>query len=452
MTSNPTTTAVSAPGKVLLAGGYLVLDRAYTGLVFGLSARINVVASEIHTMPGVHLTEIVVESPQFVDAVWRYGFHLAPEDGGITVTQLHVGSKINRNPFVETTLSYALTYIASINKQRPNHVLTSTRLVILADNDYYSLPTATAAAIAAPIAGKGSRFARYPYTIGEAHKTGLGSSAALVTSLTAALLTHHLPTALFDLTSEAGKQTLHNLAQAAHCAAQGKIGSGFDVAAAVFGSCRYRRFSPSLLSDLTSPGTPGFADALVRKVDEMLAWDVEVDKAGVSLPEGVCLRMCDVDCGSQTVGMVKKVLEWRKGSPEASKALWDDLQARNEDLAGVLRAGQVEGVGPAIAAVRELIRAMGEGSGVPIEPASQTELLDALGGLEGVLGGVVPGAGGFDALALVMRDDESTRKRVEGFLEGWSKDKGGRVRLLGVRGEMDGARREDLDEYAEWLS
>ncbi|KAK2034503.1 phosphomevalonate kinase [Colletotrichum zoysiae] len=449
MTSNPTTTAVSAPGKVLLAGGYLVLDRAYTGLVFGLSARINVVAAEIHTMPGVHLTEIVVESPQFVDAVWRYGFHLAPEDGGITVTQLHVGSKINPNPFVETTLSYALTYIASVNKQRPNHALTSTRLVILADNDYYSLPAATTAT---PIAGKGSRFARYPYTIGEAHKTGLGSSAALVTSLTAALLTHHLPTALFDLTSEAGKHTLHNLAQAAHCAAQGKVGSGFDVAAAVFGSCRYRRFSPSLLSDLVSPGTPGFADTLVRKVDELRSWDVEVDKAGVSLPEGVCLRMCDVDCGSQTVGMVKKVLEWRKGDPGASKALWDELQARNEELAGVLRDGKVGGVGAALGAVRRLIRAMGEGSGVPIEPASQTELLDALGGVDGVLGGVVPGAGGFDALALVMRDDEATRQRVEEFLEGWSKEKGGQVRLLGVKGEMEGARREELDEYAGWLS
>ena len=32
------TVAVSAPGKVLLAGGYLVLDRKYTGLVFELSA------------------------------------------------------------------------------------------------------------------------------------------------------------------------------------------------------------------------------------------------------------------------------------------------------------------------------------------------------------------------------------------------------------------------------
>ncbi|KAI8264967.1 hypothetical protein K4K58_011936 [Colletotrichum sp. SAR11_239] len=371
--ADTTATAVSAPGKVLLAGGYLVLDRAYTGLVFGLSARVNVVAAEIHTSPGVHLTEIIVESPQFLDATWRYGFHLAPEDGGITVTQLQVGSKINPNPFVETTLSYALTYIASINKRRPNHALTSTRLIILADNDYYSLPDTTPGAAAQ----QQGRFARYPHTLSEAHKTGLGSSAALVTSLTAALLTHHLPSNLFNLASEAGKHTLHNLAQAAHCAAQGKVGSGFDVAAAVFGSCRYRRFSPSLLDGLGAPGQPGFAEALVRKVDEFQGWDVEVDKS-VSLAPGLCLRMCDVDCGSQTVGMVKKVLAWRKEDAAGSKALWDELQGRNEALAAVLKDGRTEEVGAAVGKVRGLIRKMGEGSGVPIEPPSQTELLDAM--------------------------------------------------------------------------
>jgi phosphomevalonate kinase len=86
---NPTV-AVSAPGKVLLAGGYLVLDRKHTGLVFGLSARINVIASEIHTSQGVQLHEVVVDSPQFLDAQWRYGYHLAPEGGGIKVTQLQV--------------------------------------------------------------------------------------------------------------------------------------------------------------------------------------------------------------------------------------------------------------------------------------------------------------------------------------------------------------------------
>lgn len=83
------TVAVSAPGKVMLAGGYLVLDRRYTGLVFGLSARINVVACETHSRPGVQqLNEIVVDSPQFLEARWRYCYEPASEGGGVKVTQL----------------------------------------------------------------------------------------------------------------------------------------------------------------------------------------------------------------------------------------------------------------------------------------------------------------------------------------------------------------------------
>jgi len=81
-------TVVSAPGKVLLAGGYLVLDRAYTALVFGLSARIHILVRDIETSSGVELSEIVVQSPQFRDATWNYGYHLAEGQGGIQVIQL----------------------------------------------------------------------------------------------------------------------------------------------------------------------------------------------------------------------------------------------------------------------------------------------------------------------------------------------------------------------------
>lgn len=90
---NPTarslpTTAVSAPGKVLLAGGYLVLDREYTGLVFGLNARIHVHIRPLITSSGVSLEEIIVRSPQFRKAIWGYGYRLAENDGGVQVFQL----------------------------------------------------------------------------------------------------------------------------------------------------------------------------------------------------------------------------------------------------------------------------------------------------------------------------------------------------------------------------
>jgi phosphomevalonate kinase len=84
----PKCTAVSAPGKVLLAGGYLVLDRAYTGLVFGLSARIHVLVEEIESSEGVELKEIQVVSPQFQDARWNYGYQIEGHGEGVEVVQL----------------------------------------------------------------------------------------------------------------------------------------------------------------------------------------------------------------------------------------------------------------------------------------------------------------------------------------------------------------------------
>jgi phosphomevalonate kinase len=86
--NKPAIAAVSAPGKVLLAGGYLVLDRDYTGLVFGLDARIHVHIRPLVTGSGVDLQEIIVKSPQFKDAVWEYGYRLTEHNGGMQVLPL----------------------------------------------------------------------------------------------------------------------------------------------------------------------------------------------------------------------------------------------------------------------------------------------------------------------------------------------------------------------------
>jgi len=149
--------------------------------------------------------------------------------------------------------------------------------------------------------------------------------------------------------------------------------------------------------------------------------------------------MCDVDCGSETVGMVKQVLAWKKDDPEGSKKLWDELQGCNETLAKKLTAGAgIEEFRKAFGEIRERIREMGTKSGVPIEPKEQTELLDAVtAGVEGVAGGVL------------VKDDEETMSAIEKFLEKWSKEKGSNVKLLGTRGELEGARKEDASRYVE---
>lgn len=371
------------------------------------------------------------------------------------LTLLASGPPVDANHFVETTLNYVLTYIAYADRSRIKGTFKPASFIVLADNDYYSSPSdapsdPTQQKSPSSSSSTTPRFRRYPTALRDAHKTGLGSSAAIVTALTASLLAHYMGPRALDLSSPDGRRVLHNLAQLAHCAAQGKVGSGFDVAAAVYGSSVYRRFSPSLVPSL-APGEPGFAPLVSDAVDGRADWDCEVRPELVGLPPGVAIRMCDVDCGTQTVGMVKKVLEWRDRNPEEARRAYDGLQACVDRLAEVLREGRTKEIGAAMRPVRNLMRELGRASGAPIEPDSQEAMLNALEEVEGVYGTVVPGAGGYDAAAVVMRDDTETERRVDAFLEGWSRDHGIRVRLMAVRGETEGVRTEDVEEFRSWL-
>jgi phosphomevalonate kinase len=359
--------------------------------------------------------------------------------------------KLNRNPFVETALAYALSYISSVGSSN----ISPSSITILADNDYYSTSSTSLT---------GARFHDFGVPLSEANKTGLGSSAALVTAFTAAVLSYYLPREVFDVTTEAGKRKLHNLAQAAHCAAQGKVGSGFDVASAVYGSCLYRRFSPAILSGHGEPGAPEFGKQLVDIVNESGAngkWDTEIVKDQVKVPKGIRLVMCDVSCGSQTPGMVKQVLAWRKDTGAEAEKVWEGLQNVNEGLAQELvtlaesESKDYSELRQRIQAIRQGIREMSKQSGVPIEPPAQTELLDACSKVSGVVGGVVPGAGGYDAIALLIEDREEVVEELKKLLSGWklsgeTDGSMGKVSMLGVKQEMSGVRVEQGSEYAEW--
>jgi phosphomevalonate kinase len=65
----PRSTVVSAPGKVLIAGGYLVLDPAFSGTVVSTSSRFYTVIQDREVKSS---NKIRVSSPQFLEATWDY--------------------------------------------------------------------------------------------------------------------------------------------------------------------------------------------------------------------------------------------------------------------------------------------------------------------------------------------------------------------------------------------
>lgn len=74
---------VSCPGKVLVAGGYLVLDRNHQGYVISTPSRFYTVVEEVGTSGSSPSSsrdasesgdkiKVSVRSPQFDDGIWEY--------------------------------------------------------------------------------------------------------------------------------------------------------------------------------------------------------------------------------------------------------------------------------------------------------------------------------------------------------------------------------------------
>ncbi|KAK0504604.1 phosphomevalonate kinase [Armillaria luteobubalina] len=456
----PHSTVVSSPGKVLIAGGYLVLDPAYSGIVVSASSRFYTVITD-----GVP-SQIRVRSPQFHAATWTYQVSWSPS---VQVEQ--AAHETSTNKFVHLAIKKTLALVSEIKGLASLHdaLARGLDIAIAGDNDFYSqraklasldLPrTLTSLESIEPFAATG-------VSLSNVHKTGMGSSAALITSLVSALLLHlgAIPASSFSDANSDGRRLAHNLAQYVHCLAQGKVGSGFDVSSAVFGSHLYTRFAPGVLTDLMGD------DSTSRPLLPVLspyneAWNYRVQP--FQLPPLTRIMLADVDAGSDTPSLVGKVLKWRNQDAERANALWAALDQLNQSLAQTLiQISNLYTVDPQSyesavkyisslnhfqwlanpdappeempvistfyeahiisESIREKMREMGTLADVPIEPEGQTRLLDACIAQAGVIGGGVPGAGGYDAVWLLVLDpvdpspDQPPRVRVEHVWETYS--------------------------------
>lgn len=294
---------VSCPGKVLIAGGYLVTQEGLPGLVLSTTARffttaelalgpgappppaslVSAVAardwaaiaahhppSPAPAAPAAPSLPVAVVSPQF-HTTW--GYALAP--GGAAALRLDPADPASRNTYVEWGVNTALMAAdahlppgalpAAVGALAAHGYRLTLRLA--ADNDFYSqrahLEAAGLPVTSGHLAGL-PRFHPCPRdgASGKAviNKTGLGSSAALVTSVVGATLALAGVAALGEGAGRpAAVRLVHDVSQAAHCLAQGKVGSGFDVCSAAFGSVRYVRVPPAALEGVMDAVRAGLA-------------------------------------------------------------------------------------------------------------------------------------------------------------------------------------------------
>jgi phosphomevalonate kinase len=695
----------AAPGKVLVTGGYLVLEPQFYGTVYAVSAYFHAMIGKLteFQLKHLHFTPLAKRELAFLEGTKKkHDVVLTTRRSSNPPTLLHflvslpqrtqhiveycveinnrtssppgkstmafssdchlycLTPDAENNKFVELSILYCMQLVSSILPpdvflQRSASPLL---LRLFGDHQFYTATPSTEQSILQNMSGK----------------TGLGSSAALVSSLVAAIFSHYgiisssplsiqlpgyylkqqlsssivitpspspvsvthnnetlsvpdthfhppqspsspahphelessyiiVPTDRFHevdprssvprtpspvlhlqeevtavLTVQDCRILAHNCAQLIHCIAQGKVGSGFDVSSAYFGTHRYRRFSPNciqavlsshsateenehnlnfqksfpnirmrvaaprdllvqhvlpncsvitsqlddfsvnlnsriqgsyfdsaitLIKDENSANTPTLqntsstiasgapsssssssSSSSISPIHRQLSpttssiwnaasqgWDNEVTP--LVLPPRIQLVLADVQGGTETPSMVKKVLHWRSVHHTESTKLWNLLSMANNrvnsllgDLLNVSKWTQYNDTLDAASAcpasewqnlkstvpsatnqsqskmidarilqllidiqiafqdVRKLIRQMGIASGTPIEPPFQTYLCDETQNIPGVVFAGVPGAGGDDAIfALTLVSSQGldfTMNRISSFWESFT--------------------------------
>ncbi|KAL5552263.1 hypothetical protein UlMin_002439 [Ulmus minor] len=493
----------SAPGKVLMTGGYLILERPNAGVVLSTNARFFAIVKPLHEQIEPQSwawgwTDVKLTSPQLAR---QTAYKLSLKN----LMLQKVSPSGSGNPFVEQAVQYSVAAAHATVDQTNKDLLHKLLLqgldiTILGSNDFYSyrnLIEARGLPLTPDSLASLPPFAPITFNAEESNgenskpevaKTGLGSSAAMTTAVVAALL-HYL--GVVDLSSSKDQNQekhtgdidlVHIIAQTAHCIAQGKVGSGFDVSSAVYGSHRYVRFSPEVISSaqVTASHAP-----LQEVILEILKGKWDHERTKFSLPPLMTLILGEPGSGgSSTPSMVGAVKKWQKTDPEKSSDTWRKLSETNsvleiqlntlsklaqehwDDYKSLINSCSVlkpekwmeqaakpsqEAITKALLGARDTMlgiryhmRQMGEAAGVPIEPESQTQLLDATMNMEGVLLAGVPGAGGFDAVFAITLGDSSSH-----VTKSWSS---GNVLAMLVREDPRGVSLENADPRTEEIT
>lgn len=364
----------SAPGRVGLIGGYSILEKGNVSYSFTVDARVHA-----RIKPAEDGT-IRIQTPQFAlntKANWK-------KEVGKPHGEILLEKDEPTAAFAKASIQAALEYLEfKKTKIKP-----------------FRLETASDAA----------------FNIGGG-KSGLGSSAAATVAMVHAVLLHH---GVNDL------KITHHAAQVAHSRAQGKVGSGYDIAACVFGSQEYERYSPALVDGFpANANTPW--DDFVRPLEVPSFFHLVL----ASFPNE----------GTATVGMTTLTSAWKKGHAQEYGELMQDLNDANVDAVAYMEQLLTEKTEENLGLFRDffesgraLTRQLGENSGAPIEPADVRQLIyDSL--QHGAFVCKAPGAGGKDNLvAFCLTEDDATK------LKAFWKKKG--LALLDVHIQNEGVRVE----------
>lgn len=213
----------------------------------------------------------------------------------------------------------------------------------------------------------------------ETKKFGLGSSAALTVALTGALR------AWKTRSPQIESETLFRNALAIHYMAQGKLGSGIDIAASLHGGLiRYRLYQN--------------------------AEKTESDVRQLPLPAGLKIIPIWTGKPASTTRLVGKVQQFQKQSPEEFEPLMEELKMLSHSGSQAFQENNIRQVLKIFGSYFEALDSLGQASGADIISAEHREIAEMIRRIGGVY--KPSGAGGGD-LGIALTNSEQTAKKIK---------------------------------------
>lgn len=369
---------ISAPGKLFLAGEWAVLEVGNPGIVAAVDRR---VFAEIEERQGNMLIDLPDFGIEGIEAAF---------DGKNIIYKSEVSEEQKKKlAFIKAAIEAALQYLGP---WRPFRIKSYGK------------------DLEAEIGGVKK-------------KIGFGSSAAAVVAAIAAVLKFHG----LDVKSKEAKNVIYKLSAIAHYLAQGKVGSGFDVAASTYGGIFvYQRFDPAWLLEriklnegmrsIINSIWPSFSIEPLAKIEGMhllIGWTKE---------------------SANTAEMIRQMDSFRNSEREEYDKIYGNIADTVREIISFWKKEDKEKILELIKKNRILLKELGEKSKVGIE----TEGLKQLAEMAEAHGqaGKLSGAGGGDCGIAFCFDEDAEI----GIMEAWEK---GGIYVVETDIDFEGVRTED---------
>ena len=396
---------IKSPGKSLLSGGYLILDKSKRGLVINIDAYIS---CESYYLIKGKSNESEKNSLLFniYSEYLNQNFNYIVSMDFNNDNELKIFEKNDKD-----------------NKWIKNCIISSLLIYLSKNNNFNDLFNSNNKIEINITIKSDYRFYSYsPDNISQKIKTGLGSSSAFINSLTSNLILTYdkiLNKKIYpknivikNLVDNNIKAIILGSCLLSNNLSQNKIGSCFDIISSLFGSQIFIQTqqniflnSPFYLNEENKSKINNFIEYLKSEYIPNILFLNENNKYLKNK-----IYFVSIEIGSDTRIFVKKVLEYannKKKDKLFDDDLFSQLNALNEKIINVfLNNSNIDNslIKELCIKYRIILRKISEESKVDIEPGILTPLLDNLIKLDDIIYAICPGAGGYDSIIIMAKD------------------------------------------------